>query len=149
MCCAESTKTGCQMGPDRCAIDLSGRSGSRLDGQLARRGFRRGPSCHVRPDGWIGYTWAHTRHRDRHTGEVFDGDFDQRHTLNVFIQQRLSYRMNASVKLRLGSSFPIVGYFEGDAADMRLAATPQRGPAADYARLDIRSAGRSRSSGTD
>ncbi len=30
--------------------------------------------------GWVGYTWARARVRDRATGERFDADFDQRHT---------------------------------------------------------------------
>ena len=65
--------------------------------------------------GWVGYTWAHTRYHDVVTGETFDGDFDQRHTLNLFAQQRLSYRLTVSAKLRVGSNFPIVGYFDGTA----------------------------------
>ncbi len=63
--------------------------------------------------GWVSYTYAHTRYHDRITGEDFDGDFDQRHTLNLFLQERLSYRMAISAKLRVGSNFPLVGYFQG------------------------------------
>jgi hypothetical protein len=90
------------------------------------------------PGGWLAYTWAHTRHQDRLTGERFDGDFDQRHTLNLFVQQRLSYRMNASAKLRVGSSFPIVGYFDGVAEDMRLSTERNRVRIPAYSRLDLR-----------
>ena len=90
------------------------------------------------PSGWIAYTWAHTRHDDRVTGERFDGDFDQRHTLNLFVQQRFSYRMNASAKLRVGSSFPIVGYFRGTPTDMFLATTRNTVRLPAYSRLDLR-----------
>lgn len=90
------------------------------------------------PEGWVAYTWARTRHVDRLTGEAFSGDFDQRHTLNLFVQQRLSYRMNASAKFRVGSSFPVVGYFTGTPTDMRLAATRNDVRLPVYARLDLR-----------
>ncbi|HXT68902.1 MAG TPA: TonB-dependent receptor [Vicinamibacterales bacterium] len=88
--------------------------------------------------GWVGYTWAHTRYRDGSTGESFDGDFDQRHTLNVFAQQRLSYRFAVSGKLRLGSNFPIVGYFSGTTESMKLAALRNQVRLPFYARLDLR-----------
>ena len=59
--------------------------------------------------GWIGYMWSHTRVRDRLTAEAFDGDFDQRHTLNVVATQRLSYRTSVGAKLRIGSNVPLTG----------------------------------------
>jgi len=110
--------------------DLDGRSRG-VDVVLERRATR-GPS------GWIAYTWAHTRYDDTRTGESFDGDFDQRHTLNVFVQQRLSYRMNVSMKLRAGSSVPVVGYFEGTTEDLRLGSERNRVRLPVYSRLDLR-----------
>jgi hypothetical protein len=112
--------------------------GSQLDGSSRGVDLVVGRHATSGPGGWIAYTWAHTRHRDRLTDEAFDGDFDQRHTLNLFVQQRLSYRMNASVKLRLGSSFPIVGYFDGVPTDLRLAASRNEVRVPTYARLDLR-----------
>jgi hypothetical protein len=88
--------------------------------------------------GWIGYTWAHTRYDDRATGESFDGDFDQRHTLNVFVQQRLSYRMTLNVKLRVGSNFPIVGYFAGEPEALTLSTQRNQVRLPLYSRLDVR-----------
>ena len=88
--------------------------------------------------GWIGYTWAHTKYDDRATGESFDGDFDQRHTLNVFAQQRLSYRMTMNVKLRVGSNFPIVGYFAGEPEALTLSSLRNQVRLPVYARLDVR-----------
>jgi len=88
--------------------------------------------------GWAGYTWAHTRYRDTVTGEVFDGDFDQRHTLNIFVEQRLSYRWAASLKLRVGSNFPIVGYFAGTPTALTLGAARNQVRLPVYARLDVR-----------
>ena len=88
--------------------------------------------------GWIGYTWAHTEHRDTTTGETFDADFDQRHTLNVFALQRLSYRLTFSAKLRVGSNFPLVGYFEKRPDGIWLAEDRNRVRLPVYARLDLR-----------
>jgi hypothetical protein len=90
--------------------------------------------------GWISYSWARTHYRDTLTGESFDGDFDQRHTFNVFAQQRLSYRMTVSGKLRIGSNIPLVGYFQGttvpDALKLAVDRNQVRLPL--YARLDLR-----------
>jgi hypothetical protein len=90
------------------------------------------------PVGWISYSWTRTSYDDRVTGEHFAGDFDQRHTLNVFVQQRLSYRMTFSGKIRVGSNFPIVGYFEGEPADMFLSDSRNNVRLPVYARVDIR-----------
>lgn len=91
----------------------------------------------IGPSGWIGYAWAHLTDRDTRTGEVFDGDFDQRHTLNVFVQQRVSYRMKVTAKLRVGSNFPIVGYLAGRADALVLGDTRNAVRLPTYARLDL------------
>jgi hypothetical protein len=88
--------------------------------------------------GWVAYTFAHTRYHDRLTGENFDGDFDQRHTLNVFLQERLSYRTAISAKLRVGSNFPLVGYFQGPLDELKLGSERNQVRLPTYARLDIR-----------
>lgn len=90
--------------------------------------------------GWISYSWAHTRYHDTLTGEDFDGDFDQRHTLNIALQQRLSYRMTVSGKLRIGSNFPLVGYFSGtsDPESLMLSTLRNQVRLPLYARLDLR-----------
>jgi hypothetical protein len=88
--------------------------------------------------GWIAYTWSHTTHEDTVTGETFDGDYDQRHTLNVFLHQRLSYRWAASAKFRYGSNVPLVGYFGGTPEALRLSDLRNRVRLPAYARLDLR-----------
>ena len=88
--------------------------------------------------GWIAYTWAHTTHEDQVTGERFDGDFDQRHTINVFLHQRLSYRAAASAKLRLGSNVPLVGYFAGTTEALKLSDLRNQVRLPWYVRLDLR-----------
>ena len=88
--------------------------------------------------GWVAYMWAHTRARDTVTGERFDTDFDQRHTLNDVWTQRLSYRLTVGAKLRLGSNMPIVGYFEGEPEAMRLSSVRNTVRLPFYSRLDVR-----------
>jgi hypothetical protein len=88
--------------------------------------------------GWIGYTYLWLRHEDRDSGETFPGDFDQRHTLNIFGQYRLSYRTTLSAKLRIGTNVPLAGYYEGTVDEVRLAAARNRLRLPLYARLDVR-----------
>lgn len=111
---------------------------SRLDGRargvdvLLQRRATRGLT------GWIAYTWAHTTYNDIVSGEHFDGDNDQRHTFNVFLLQRLSFRSSASAKLRLGSNVPLVGYFAGTTDALTIAETRNQVRLPWYVRLDLR-----------
>jgi len=51
----------------------------------------------------------------------------------------VSYRMTVAAKLRYGSNFPIVGYFDGAPPDqMRLGAYRNRVRLPEYLRLDLR-----------
>ena len=88
--------------------------------------------------GWVGYTWARARVRDRATGERFDADFDQRHTLNVVLTQRVSYQSAIGMKLRVGSNTPLVGYFESSPQGVRLSSVRNQVRLPTYARLDAR-----------
>jgi outer membrane receptor protein involved in Fe transport len=90
------------------------------------------------PTGWVAYTWALTRYRDRVTGERFAGDFDQRHTVNVVAEQRLSYRMVVHGKLRMGSNFPVTGYFGGELPALTLSALRNQVRLPRYLRLDLK-----------
>lgn len=89
--------------------------------------------------GWVAYSFAHTDYTDRITGETFDGDFDQRHTLTVFGRYLVSDRMSVNARWRYGSNRPIVGYFEQRPADeffVGAARNAVRVPG--YSRLDAR-----------
>ena len=44
--------------------------------------------------------------------EEFEGDYDQRHTLNAYGVYRFSDRMSFSTRFRAGSNFPVPGYYE-------------------------------------
>jgi hypothetical protein len=88
--------------------------------------------------GWVAYTWSHTRHHDTATGERFDADYDQRHTLNVVATQLLSYRLSLNAKLRVGSNMPIIGYFGGTPEALTLSTARNQVRLPLYARLDVR-----------
>jgi len=60
--------------------------------------------------GWISYALGYSRFVDATTNEHFWGDFDQRHTLNIFGSYRLSQTINLSANTKYGSGFPIDGY---------------------------------------
>ena len=60
--------------------------------------------------GWAGYAYGHLRYTDTVSGDMFWADADQRHTVTVFGNYRVSNRTNVSGKFRYGSNYPIVGY---------------------------------------
>lgn len=90
--------------------------------------------------GWLSYAYGRNRYDDRVTGESFWGDNDQRHTMNAYALYRHSDRVSFVAKLRLGSNFPIPGYFarvgDGDAYALSDVRNTDRLPV--YGRLDLR-----------
>lgn len=88
--------------------------------------------------GWVSYGYGHTRYNDTLTSESFDGDFDQRHTVNVFLEERLSYRTAMSIKVRSGSSPPIPGYFAGTVDSLYVSALRNQVRLPQYLRIDAR-----------
>ena len=123
---------------------------SRLDG--GARGLellveRRSPNG---LSGWASYSVGRFRQHDVATGERFDGDFDQRHAVNLYGVYRLASHTSVALKLRASSNFPVRGYvqeLEATGADP----VPDRQPARyglaearntarlpPYARLDLR-----------
>jgi TonB dependent receptor-like, beta-barrel/Carboxypeptidase regulatory-like domain len=66
--------------------------------------------------GWAGYGFGHLRYTDTQTGERFWADADQRHTVSLYGNYRLSSRSSVSARYRYGSNYPIVGYIGEPAA---------------------------------
>src|SRR5262249_62415078 len=60
---------------------------------------------------WFSYAYGRNRYHDTVNGESFWGDFDQRHTINASASYRHSARASFVAKLRIGSNFPIPGYY--------------------------------------
>jgi hypothetical protein len=123
----------------------------------ALSGRARGIEAVVRRDaadgfsGWAGYGYGRLRYVNEQTGEQFWADADQRHTLSLYGNYRLSSRSSVSARFRYGSNYPIAGYI--GAAQASLGTNPLidgrplfsslvserntlRLPA--YARLDVR-----------
>jgi len=111
---------------------------NRLDGYA--RGIelliqRRDPN---KLSGWIGYSYGRHRYRDAAAGETFWGDLDQRHTFNVYGHYRWSDRSSVSGKLRLGSNFPVPGYFVEENGEYFVGDRRNQSRLPLYARLDVR-----------
>lgn len=68
--------------------------------------------------GWVSYSVGRFRQHDLVSGERFDGDFDQRHAVNVYGHYRINDRTSVALKIRASSNFPVRGYVQ------ELAATP-------------------------
>lgn len=60
--------------------------------------------------GWAGYAYGRLRYTSAATGESFWADADQRHTLSLYGNFRLSNRSSLSARYRYGSNYPMVGY---------------------------------------
>ncbi|HEX7778261.1 MAG TPA: TonB-dependent receptor [Vicinamibacterales bacterium] len=88
--------------------------------------------------GWLAYTYGVNRYTDRRTGETFDGDFDQRHTINTYISYRLTTRASVAAKWRAGSNIPVTGYWEQRDARYFLSTERNQLRLPVYSRLDVR-----------
>jgi hypothetical protein len=60
--------------------------------------------------GWAGYAYGSLRYTNTQTGERFWADADQRHTVTLYGNYRLSSRTSVSSRFRYGSNYPIAGY---------------------------------------
>ncbi len=95
--------------------------------------------------GWAAYAYGRSRYRDPATGESFDGDYDQRHSVNLYGSLRLWSRTTAIARFRAGTNIPVRGYYQATGlTDNDGLPTFVLGPARnvarlpDYARLDLR-----------
>ena len=88
--------------------------------------------------GWLSYSLGFNRYHDRTTNESFWGDFDQRHTFNVYGNYHVSDRLSFSARFRAGSNFPVTGYWtERDGLDY-VASERNTLRVPPYSRLDVR-----------
>lgn len=88
--------------------------------------------------GWLSYSFGRNRYTDRVTGESFYGDFDQRHTFNIYGSYRKSDRVSFSAKARVGSNVPAPGYFTDIDGIIFLSARRNELRMPAYARIDVR-----------
>jgi hypothetical protein len=88
--------------------------------------------------GWVSYAYSIARREDLATGEKYNGEYDQRHTANIYGSYRFSESWNLSLKARFGSGFPYPGYFEKRGEDFYQAAERNRERLPAYGRVDVR-----------
>jgi hypothetical protein len=88
--------------------------------------------------GWVSYTYSVSKRRDLATGEEYNSDYDQRHTINIYGSYRFSESWNLSVKSRMGSGIPYPAYFELRGADFYLAKARNAVRLPIYCRIDLR-----------
>jgi len=88
--------------------------------------------------GWISYSYGVARYRDAATDLSFDGDFDQRHTFNLYATYRLKPTLNISTKYRYGSNFPAAAFLLVNSNSVTLSEQRNRSRLPAYGRFDIR-----------
>jgi hypothetical protein len=88
--------------------------------------------------GWFSYAFGRNRYHDTVSGESYWGDSDQRHTMNAYAMYRHSERVSFVAKLRIGSNFPIPGYYASDAGGYVLTDVRNTERLPLYSRLDVR-----------
>ena len=88
--------------------------------------------------GWVSYSYGRHRYHDRTTGESFFGDFDQRHTFNIYGFFRKSDRVSFSAKARVGSNIPATGYYREADGLLLLSHTRNDVRMPMYSRVDLR-----------
>jgi hypothetical protein len=119
----------------------------------AWRGRARGIEALLRRDapgglsGWVGYAYGRHRYTQDETAETFWANADQRHTLSLYGNYRLSSRTGISAKLRYGSNYPLVGYLaehpdapivDGQPEFYAISNVKNTARLPAYARLDVR-----------
>ena len=115
---------------------LLGIGGAVLGGWL---GMMLGINTDAGLTGWIAYAYGRNRYHDFVSRESYWGDYDQRHTFNAYALYTHSDRTNVVTKLRMGSNFPIPGYYVRRADGTFFVGAErntERLPL--YARLDVR-----------
>jgi hypothetical protein len=111
---------------------------NRLDGTASGLEVMVQRSSTARVSGWVSYAYARARYHDAGTEERFLSDYDQRHTLNAYAIYRHSARASYLAKLRLGSNFPIPGYYTERDGSFFVTDVRNTTRLPTYARLDLR-----------
>jgi hypothetical protein len=88
--------------------------------------------------GWLAYSFGKLRYADNVTGETFWADLDQRHAFNAYASYRVTTNWNVGAKLRVGSNFPLPGYYHEQDGSYFISDRRNEERLPVYARLDIR-----------
>jgi len=87
--------------------------------------------------GFVSYAFAHARREDP-DGLRFDSDFDQRHTVTVFVRARAGASVILATAFRYGGGFPFPGFLRETSQGIFLAEERNRFGPAPYSRWDVR-----------
>ncbi len=87
--------------------------------------------------GFLAYAYAHARREDG-SGLRFDSDFDQRHTVTVYLRARAGKSVLLSTAFRYGSGFPFPGFLRETPDGVFVAADRNRFGPSPYRRWDVR-----------
>jgi hypothetical protein len=89
--------------------------------------------------GWVSYAFGRARFQDgANMLPEFDADFDQRHTVSVYLSGRVSRSVHVSTKYRYGSGFPLPGFYRDTPAGIVMAVHRNEVRRKGYGRWDIR-----------
>jgi hypothetical protein len=88
--------------------------------------------------GWLSYGFGRAELTDATRDETFPSDYDQRHTLNAYVLYRWSGRTSLAARFRLGSNFPLAGYYDRIGENYYLGTAKNEVRLPVYARLDLR-----------
>jgi hypothetical protein len=88
--------------------------------------------------GWVSYAFARTWLKDSRDGLAFVSDFDQRHTMNLFVSRRIRQTVGIASQFRYGSGQPYLGFLKREGQSVQLGAERNQLRLPAYARLDVR-----------
>jgi hypothetical protein len=111
---------------------------NRLEGYARGVEFLLQRSSSTGLSGWVSYAYGRNRYEDQVTGEQYWGDLDQRHTLNAYGFYRVSRRFTVGAKYRMGTNFPIPGYYSQQGPQYFVSDRRNELRLPSYARLDLR-----------
>lgn len=111
----------------------------------AQRGHARGAQFTVQRrsanglTGWLSYAYGQAIIEDQTLQTRFSSDYDQRHTVNLFVSRRLRPTVNVSGRYTFGSGMPFPGFY-GSTSDGGYVLSTQRNRlrATSYQRADVR-----------
>ena len=129
-----------RLAPNRIVID------ARPDAPLvnSEHGYARGAEVVVQRrtangfTGWVSYAYGRALLRDDVLALTFPSDYDQRHTVNLYVSRRLRPTINFSGHFTYGSGMPLPGFYRRDNGVYDLARARNGLRAPRYQRADVR-----------
>ena len=112
--------------------------------QNSLRGYARGVELSLQRrsanglTGWVSYAYSRTQLKDLLDNLTFVSDFDQRHTINMYGNYRLTATFNLSAQWRYGSGLPWRGLLEPFGSGFTVGSYRNTARLPYYSRVDLR-----------